>query len=782
MNALDLFLKATARADALALALRTIAPANNSLKVDREAGIVRGIAVISLGTTKESGGGLAPFDVDSVTLSQVADIINSSANGIKSRITHPEFTGSDGLSEMVGKVRNARVENGRVLGDFYAGSYAAHSPKGNLREFIFGLAEDAPTDAGLSIVSGNNFSLLQSTTPTGRVLRVSAISAVDWVGDPAANPNGMLSAKNENTNDGASPSDKESTMKFHPAMIAYMETLGLPKGATPEAAQAFHDSMTPDQQAQCDAMLGAATPAPVTPALSASSIEAIAAAIEKRSLALAAKVEADKKVADAAKVSANDGQLLLAAERTRVKEIRDLATLSGLGDTWAAEHIVNGTATADVRGLALKAKADGWQPVPQSGSSADVKVGDNRNFTTIRAAVSDALMLAAGVPLAEYDASGGLVLSENRQPKARAPHARTNEFRGHRTLEIGRRYLVALGCREADRMTKPELATLLLSRRRLSAALPSGLFLAQSTGDFPYILGDVMGKSMRNAYQTAESTWRLWARAVTAPDFKSQKLTQLSSAADLASMLPGDEYTYGSLSESRETWTLAKYGKGLEFTREMLINDDMNAFDRAPALIGAAAKRLEDVTTYAVLSANANLADGGALFNATATTTAGGHANYTTGVNAISVATLGVGRAAIRRQTALGSTDPLNLVPKFLLVPAALENLADQYTSNAFVSAQSSNINPFAQGGRTSLTPIVEARLDSVATYGLVTWYLLCDSSQIDTVHVGFLEGEEAPTIEEEQEFSNDTLRMKVRHYVAAKAIDYRGMYKSLGA
>jgi len=47
---------------------------------------------------------------------------------------------------------------------------------------------------------------------------------------------------------------------------------------------------------------------------------------------------------------------------------------------------------------------------------------------------------------------------------------------------------------------------------------------------------------------------------------------------------------------------------------------------------------------------------------------------------------------------------------------------------------------------------------------------------------MAFLEGEEAPTVEEQDEFNNDTRSVKVRHYLEAKAIDFRGLVRCSGA
>jgi hypothetical protein len=53
----------------------------------------------------------------------------------------------------------------------------------------------------------------------------------------------------------------------------------------------------------------------------------------------------------------------------------------------------------------------------------------------------------------------------------------------------------------------------------------------------------------------------------------------------------------------------------------------MNAFSMMPVEFGNAARRLRPDLVYAMVLANPTMADTGAVFNSTALTTAGGHAN-----------------------------------------------------------------------------------------------------------------------------------------------------------
>ena len=200
-------------------------------------------------------------------------------------------------------------------------------------------------------------------------------------------------------------------------------------------------------------------------------------------------------------------------------------------------------------------------------------------------------------------------------------------------------------------------------------------------------------------------------------------------------------------------------------TRQTIINDDLNAFADLPAKFGRAAANLESDIVWGIVTTNAALNDGTALFHAN-------HGNLGSGV--IAVAGLDAGRSAMRIQKSLDGQF-INVMPQFLIVPAAKETIAQQYTSADFVSAKSSDINPF----KSSLQVLVEPRLDATST---AVWYLAADPMTIDTIEYCYLDGNEGVYIETRNGFEVDGMEIKARLDFAAKAIDYRGLYKSSGA
>lgn len=337
------------------------------------------------------------------------------------------------------------------------------------------------------------------------------------------------------------------------------------------------------------------------------------------------------------------------------------------------------------------------------------------------------------------------------------------EFAGLSLLDMAADTLRALGVSTRDK-SKPEIARL---------ALRAGGMM--STADLPNALADVANKSLRQAYERTPRTFTGWARQVSTPDFKGITRVQLSEAPRLERVNEHGEYKRGSLTDARQTYRLTKWGKVLPITWETIVNDDLDALTRIPALFGASAADLEADLVYSVLLANANMADGTPLFHAN-------HGNL--GSGAINVTNLGAARAAMRLQRGLDGQTLINLAPRYMLVPASLETTAEQLFAS-ITPAQVSNVVP---PSFRSITPIPEPRLDAGVTVDGVAysgsaaaWYLAADKAQIDTIEYCYLEGEEGVHIETRSGFDVDGMEIKARLVFAAAAMDHRGLYKSTG-
>jgi hypothetical protein len=331
------------------------------------------------------------------------------------------------------------------------------------------------------------------------------------------------------------------------------------------------------------------------------------------------------------------------------------------------------------------------------------------------------------------------------------------QYRGMSLRELARDGLEAAGISTRG-MSPNELAgtALGLSQRG-----------AHNTTDLPLIFGGVISRTMREAYQGAPKTFETWARRGVLTDFRAVTRASFDAAVKFEKVGQNGEYKYGKLVDGGESIQLGTYGKVVAFTRQMIINDDLSALQRLPQFFGRAAADMESDLVYGILTGNANMSDGKALFHAA-------HGNLAASGGAIGIDTLSAGRTAMRTQKAPGGS-LLNLAPRTLLVPAALETIAYQMTSPNYQPTTAGAVNPFS----STLQTVVEARLDASSA---TAWYLTADGGQVDTVEFAYLDGEEGLYTEQAVDFDVDGVKVKGRIDFAAQAIEHRGMYKNAGA
>ena len=291
---------------------------------------------------------------------------------------------------------------------------------------------------------------------------------------------------------------------------------------------------------------------------------------------------------------------------------------------------------------------------------------------------------------------------------------------------------------------------------------------AMSTSDFPGILADVANKTLRQAYEKAPRTFTTFCRRTTAPDFKNINRLQLGEAPSLVKVNQSGEFKYGSVSEMKETYALATYGKIVSFTRQTIINDDLQAITRIPAAFGQSAANLESDTVWSIITTNGNMGDATALFHAN-------HKNLvSSGSGAPSVTNVKALRTLAGKQVGIDGVTILNIQLKYIIVPVALITDAEQLVT-AITPAQSSNVTPEFY---RALTPVAEPRLDANSA---AVWYMAADPAQIDTIEYCYLEGQDGVFLETRQGFNVDGIEIKARLDFAAKAIDWRGLYKTVG-
>lgn len=407
------------------------------------------------------------------------------------------------------------------------------------------------------------------------------------------------------------------------------------------------------------------------------------------------------------------------------REIRSIAQTAGLPGTWADEQIDAEATLEDTRTAAFEAMRTRSAQTTTRSTRATI-IHDHTDPAVIATRAGEALY-ARSHPDHELSAE-----------------ART--YAAMSTVDLARDCLTRSGMSYAG-MTADTVITRAL----------------HTTSDYALILGDTVGRELRQAYQAAPSGVRMLARQTTARDFRAKRALQFGEGPELKKVLEGGEFENGTIEESGETYSVDTFGRIFAISRQALINDDLGAFTQIPAKLGNAASAFENAQIVAKLVENPVMSDGNAVFHSD-------HGNLAASGAALSIATLSAARTAMRRQTGLGG-QPINAQPYAVVVPPEQETLAEQLLAE-IAATKTEDVNPFG-----NMIVAVEPRLTDTGA-----WYIAADPATIDGLEYAYLEGAPGPQIETRQGFEVDGVQMKVRLDFGCGWVDWRGWYRNDGA
>ncbi len=433
-----------------------------------------------------------------------------------------------------------------------------------------------------------------------------------------------------------------------------------------------------------------------------------------------------------------DADAIRAEERARSAEIGTLCARHGLDAAFRDQLIRDGVSLDQARSRILDKLVE-TDPAGRTAEPAPAQARNGERDVQYRDAMAEALM-------------------HRHNPGQHQLTANGREFRGLSLIEMARHALERGGVSTRG-MSKMELAGLAFQARASVGY--------HSTSDFPAILANVANKTLRAAYDGTPRTFGAWARRATITDFKPVQRTQLGGAPDLEKVLESGEFQYGTIGEAKEVYALATYGRIVSISRQTLINDDLDAFTRVPAAFGASAADLESDIVYAILMQNPAMADSVTLFHVD-------HGNLGTAA-VIGEASLSEAYRKFAQQTGIEGRK-ISILPQYILVPPGQRSVEARKQVTATTPSNTADVNPYA--GRMQV--IEEPRL--IPASGQDPWFLAADPSRIDTVEYAYLDGQEGVFTETRMGFDVDGMEIKARHDFAAKAIDWRGLFKNAGA
>lgn len=312
-----------------------------------------------------------------------------------------------------------------------------------------------------------------------------------------------------------------------------------------------------------------------------------------------------------------------------------------------------------------------------------------------------------------------------------------------------------------------------------------------TTADFTGLVKNAMNKVVANRWrELGRAGYDWWERVVSVEHFDSVNQvtgTLVGTVGSLPAVDEGEAYPELYVVDSAETAEFVKYGGYIPLTLELIDRDETRKLRAYPRELASAGLRNISSLVAAVFTDNSHtgpvLSDTGALFNATAVTTAGGHANLRTG--ALSAAEWDGACTAVYNQPMLvrnagdgiGVGPRMAINPRYLLVPRALQLAGMKILYPALENAANIYSENMQRGQPGDVITVPEWT-------DATNWAAVCDPRVAPAIFVGerfgimpevFIAGDEhSPAV-----FTNDEHRLKVRHFLTVWVNDFRPLHKN---
>lgn len=309
-------------------------------------------------------------------------------------------------------------------------------------------------------------------------------------------------------------------------------------------------------------------------------------------------------------------------------------------------------------------------------------------------------------------------------------------------------------------------------------SMRGALEAAQETSNFPLLLSNVINKRTLKVYRQLGHVWKLVAKPVPVNDFKSRQIVQFGEVGNLLAVAEGDAYLELAYpTEDDITAAVSKRGGLSKWSWEATVNDDTRKLRMIPSQMARAAERTLNELVWGKIAGNSNIYDGTALFTV-------GHGNLQS--VAYSATTLKTARKQMTRQKDLDAREAGRFIPRRVFVaPELIDTVYEDIGSEGKAQLVNTDTNQAAGTTRTITEEnpgkpnvlrtrygleLVEVHAIEVTAGASDNVYVADDPNAVDMMEVGFLNGQEDPSIfVQDLErvgsfFDADVLTYKVRH------------------
>ena len=315
------------------------------------------------------------------------------------------------------------------------------------------------------------------------------------------------------------------------------------------------------------------------------------------------------------------------------------------------------------------------------------------------------------------------------------------------------------------------------------------------SANFPSTVADLLNKILVKAWDDFGKTYGWWEKIATVEHFTNLqdiKWVKTGTIATLPDVDERGEYTELPIGDSREVSAWGKSGGYIPLTIEAIINDDIRAFRNHPKEAALAGRRNISEKVAEIFTQNSGagpaLQDGGNLFNATAVTTTGGHANLLTTALGTDYTAWNAASLAMFKQPLPVKDDNASFIgtgkrqavrPKYCLVPADLKAQADAL----FIPRWASAVEAIAAAGGPSFAGLVEP-VEVPEWTDVTDWAAVADPMLYPGIMIGEIFGLMPQLFSASRDsdpamFSNDESRLKVRQFLNVGVADFRPLHKN---
>lgn len=268
---------------------------------------------------------------------------------------------------------------------------------------------------------------------------------------------------------------------------------------------------------------------------------------------------------------------------------------------------------------------------------------------------------------------------------------------------------------------------------------------AGTPSEFPNVMADVQHKILLDAFRGFPSNFQVWTLEGNLADFKPHNRKWLSETQDLKNVSGGKPYEAVTFSDRGYAIALGTFGRTFALSRETVLNDDLNAFKKAPAAMGRAAKRTLVKQICSFIESNGNAYDANPLFSTRNSVVNSSMTALTADVTGISAVQAGL--LAIATAKDPDANEIMGLQARYLVVAPALAEIA-QWIVNAIQIGRGSTDGPM---NNPLLKPALASKIEVVVEPFLTAfpnrWYLMADPSQCHAIEVGYLNGVKEPEL-----------------------------------